>query len=84
MFALEDGLRLACVRAASASSDDLGAVLADTALAPPSLVLVSSLTGRVVELSDKLDAPYWRRQAHEPTAFAECVGTLAAWTWRWS
>ena len=24
------------------------------------------------------DGPYWRRQAHEPTAFAECVRTLAA------
>ena len=78
VFALEDGLRLACVRAASASSDDLGAVLADTAFAPPSLVLVSSLTGRAVELGDTLDGPYWCRQAHEPTAFAECVGTLAA------
>ena len=78
VFALEDGLRLACVRAASASSDDLGAVLADTVLAPPSLVLVSSLTGRVVELDDTLDGPYWYRQAHEPAAFVECVGTLAA------
>ena len=78
VLALEDGLRLACVRAASASSDDLGAVLADTAFAQPSLVLVSSLTGRAVELGDTLDGPYWCRQAHEPAAFVECVGTLAA------
>ena len=78
VFGLEDGLRLACVRAASASSNDLGAALAAVALAPPSLVLVSSLTGRAVELGETLDGPYWRRQAREPAAFAECVGTLAA------
>ena len=88
VFGLEDGLRLACARALPASlradgaaeppSDDLGAALADVALAPPSLVLVSGLTGRTVELGGTLDGPYWRRQAHEPTAFAEWVGTLAA------
>ena len=78
VFALEAGLRLACVRAVSASSDDLGVVLANNALAPPSLVLVSSLTGRAVELGDTLDGSFWHRQAHEPTAFVECVGTLAA------
>ena len=88
VFGLEDGLCLACAGAVPASlredgaaeppSDDLGAALADVALAPPALVLVSGLTGRAVELGGTLDGPYWRRQAHEPTAFAECVGTLAA------
>ncbi|MDE0213075.1 MAG: hypothetical protein OXN22_03225 [Deltaproteobacteria bacterium] len=39
---------------------------------------MSSLTGRAVELGGTLDVSYWRRQAHEPTAFAECIGTLAA------
>ena len=62
----------------SRPSDDLEAAFADATFAPPSLVLVSGLTGRAVESGDTLDGPYWRRQAHEPTAFAEYVGTLAA------
>ena len=90
VFGLEDGLRLACVRAMPASlredgtaepssdSDGLEVALASVALAPPSLVWVSSLTGRAVEFGDTLDGTYWRQQAHEAAEFAECVGTLAA------
>ena len=88
VFGLEDGVRLACARALTASprqdgapeppSDDLEAALAEVAFAPPSLVLVSSLTGKAVVSGDMLDGPYWRRQVHEPPTFAECVKTLAA------
>ena len=53
------------------------ALLDGIALAPPSLVLVSGVTGRTMETDDALDGAYWRRQGHEPAAFAECVKTLA-------
>ena len=58
--------------------DDLEALLAGVAWAPPSLVLVSGVTGRTVEPGDVLDGAYWRGQEREPAAFAECVSTLAA------
>ena len=77
VFGLEDGLRLACLRGAAVSPDDLATALAGVAFAPPSLVLVSSLSGRAVEWGDTLDGPYWCRQAREPVAFAACVETLA-------
>lgn len=57
--------------------DDLEAALANIAIAPPSLALVSNLTGRVMEPGKTLDATYWRRQAREPVAFASGVRTLA-------
>ena len=44
---------------------------------PPSLAVVSNLTGRVVESGQALDGKYWRRHAREPVAFARGVGTLA-------
>ena len=85
MFGLENGLRLAMARGAtSAGSPADGApepdperLLDGIALAPPSLVLVSGVTGRTMETDDALDGAYWRRQGREPAAFAECVKTLA-------
>ena len=44
---------------------------------PPSLAVVSNLTGRVVKSGQALDGTYWRRHAREPVAFARGVGTLA-------
>ena len=57
--------------------DDLEAALGEIAFAPPSITLVSNLTGRTVEPDTVLDATYWRRQAREPVAFRACVETLA-------
>ena len=57
--------------------DDLEAALADVVLAPPSLTLVSNLTGRAVEPGEVLDGTYWKRHAREPVAFASGVRTLA-------
>ena len=57
--------------------DDLEAALGEIAFAPPSITLVSNLTGRAVEPDAVLDAAYWRRQAREPVAFRACVETLA-------
>ena len=57
--------------------DDLEAALAAFEFAPPSIPMVSNLTGRVVEPDTALDASYWRRQAREPVAFRACIETLA-------
>ena len=88
VFGLEDGLRLASARdalvgalpgagAAQSDPDDLEAALADVVIAPPSLALVSNVTGLVVEPGDALDGAYWGRQAREPVAFDRCVKTFA-------
>ena len=57
--------------------DDLEAALAGFEFAPPSITMVSNLTGRAVEPDTVLDASYWRRQAREPVAFRACIETLA-------
>ena len=72
LFSLEDGLRLA------AAGDNIEAALKDVAIAAPSIGLVSSLTGRLVEPDAALDAAYWRRQAADaPRDIEGCAGTLA-------
>ena len=70
VFGLEDGLRLAAARRAGEPPEGI-------AVAPPSLTLVSGVTGRVVESGDSLDEAYWHRQAQEPAAFDRRVETLA-------
>ena len=57
--------------------DDLEAIFEDLDVAPPSLDLISSTTGRLVELTTTPDGAYWRRHAREPVAFRECINTLA-------
>ena len=57
--------------------DDLEAALAEVVIEPPSLTLVSNLTGRAVEPGEVLDGTYWKRHAREPVAFASGVRTLA-------
>ncbi len=47
------------------------------AFEPPSLALVSNLTGQKVEPGTTLDGAYWRRHARQPVAFAGGVRTLA-------
>ena len=88
VFGLEDGLRFAAARGAllgglpevgaqTAALDDLQAALEGIAIAPPSLTLVSHVTGRAVEPGETLDAAYWRRQASEPGAPDRSAETLA-------
>ena len=88
VFSLEDGLRFAAARGAltgglpevgaqTTALDDLQATLEGVAIAPPSLTLVSSVTGRVVETGETLDATYWRRQASEQGTFSRCLETVA-------
>ena len=57
--------------------DSLEASLDNVAIKPPSLTLVSNLTGRAVEPGETLDGAYWKRHAREPVAFAIGVRTLA-------
>ena len=70
VFGLEEGLRLAVARGAEETMEGI-------AVAPPSLTLVSSVTGRVMEEGDALDEAYWQRQANESVVFDRCVETLA-------
>ncbi len=86
VFGLEEGLRLAMARgdlsspppAGEAPAPDPEALLAGIELAPPSVVLVSGVTGRTMQPGDVLDGAYWRGQVREPAPFAECVKALAA------
>ena len=55
----------------------LEASLANVTVAPPSLTVVSNLTGEVVGRGEMLDGGYWKRHAREAVAFARGVGTLA-------
>ena len=57
--------------------DDLEAIFGDLDVAPPSIGLISSTTGRLVEPTTRPDGSYWRRHAREPVAFRECINTLA-------
>ena len=73
VFGLEDGLRLA------AAGGDGGAALEGVAIAAPSVGLVSSLTGRVMDPDQALDGTYWRRQTtDDPASLSGCAETLAA------
>ena len=57
--------------------DDLEAALHKLTFSPPSLPIVSNLTGAVMAPTGALDAAYWRRQAREVVAFRACVETIA-------
>lgn len=46
-------------------------------LAPPSLVMVSGMTGRVLDSTDATDPAYWRRRSKEKAGFGSCAGTLS-------
>ena len=80
-----DGIRVARLRASPAyhsalvdpALDDLEQACAGMTFAVPSLPVVSSMTGRMVEPGATFDGAYWRRQAREPVAFRDAVETLA-------
>ena len=71
VFGLEDGLRLA------ASAGEPEAVLQGVAIASPSIGLVSSATGRLLEPGVAPDAAYWRRQSRETAPPERCADALA-------
>ena len=57
--------------------DDLEAVLGGVAVKPPSLDLISSMTGEVLGADERMDGAYWRQQVREPVMFAKCIAALA-------
>ena len=87
VFALEDAVRIAAhygeltaarseAKGAEAALDAFELAVKDVKPAPPSMSMVSGLTGRLVGTGKPLDAAYWRRQASESVAFDQCVQTL--------
>ena len=88
VFDLEQGMRIASARAAGvaaspgkrpARSSSLGpeAGLEDILLAPPSLTLVSSVTGRVLGPNEALDTRYWHQHIHQHGTPERVARTLA-------
>ena len=57
--------------------DDLQAVFDDMTVSPPSMELVSNVTGRPVGIDFTMDGAYWRQHARQPVQFQQCVETLA-------
>ncbi len=58
--------------------DGVESALEGVAIAPPSLDLVSNVTGQAVASDQVLDGAYWRRHTRQPVAFRRSVETLAA------
>ena len=88
VLGLEEGLRLAVARdalartgpeaaRAAAAEADLEAVLAGIELRPPSIAVVSGVTGRVVGSGEMLETACGLRQVHEPAAHARCIRTVS-------
>lgn len=46
-------------------------------VSPPSVALVSNVTGRTIEEGESLDAGYWRRHARQTVQFRKGIGALA-------
>ncbi|MDE0673518.1 MAG: SDR family NAD(P)-dependent oxidoreductase [bacterium] len=55
----------------------LGEVLDGVEIRPPTVTVISNLTGRAVEAGAGLDATYWKRHARQAVAFAGGVRTMA-------
>ena len=87
VFSLEDGLRfvLACSTLMAVlpgvdpnqSLKGLELAFEDVAISPPSLPMVSGVSGRVIDASNSLDGAYWSRQARESAELGICAVTLA-------
>ena len=58
--------------------DGLQAVFDDITVSPPSVPLVSNVTGKPMGPEQEMDGAYWRRHARQPVQFRSCVEALAA------
>ena len=56
---------------------ELEACFAGIEVKPPSIAVVSNVTGHAIAPNDAMDGSYWRRHARDPVAFARGVKTLA-------
>ena len=87
VLSVEDGLRVATSMGAvqrtrrgkdhEAAVDGLEGVFAGMTLSAPSVSLINSANGRVVESVGELDATRWLRRAGEPAGASPWVRTLA-------
>ncbi|MCY4428768.1 MAG: beta-ketoacyl synthase N-terminal-like domain-containing protein, partial [Rhodospirillales bacterium] len=87
VLTLEGGLRVALSRGTlmavppamdpDRSLNGLQAALTDLSFRPPSVPLVSSVTGMAAEPGSPLDGAYWRRQARETAALGARISALA-------
>ena len=57
--------------------DELERALEGVAISTPQTTLISNVSGREVEASERLDGSYWRRHARAPVAFATSVRALS-------
>ncbi len=81
VFSLEDGLRFVMARGELMANDDdldaLQATLAGVRLSPPSVALVSGVTGEIIAPYAPKDVVYWTRQATEAVPLEERLAELA-------
>ncbi|HMS01566.1 MAG TPA: aminotransferase class III-fold pyridoxal phosphate-dependent enzyme, partial [Gemmatimonadaceae bacterium] len=52
-----------------------GALVADVALSPPTLPIISTVTGRLLDPSTATDRAYWTRHLRETVRFADAMAT---------
>ncbi len=57
--------------------DGVEALVSDSSVSPPSITLISSMTGQVLDPDQAMDGTYWRRLARQPVEYRKCVETLA-------
>ena len=58
-------------------SDEVEVLTSVSAVAEPSIPLVSSMTGQLLEEGQAMDGAYWRRQIRQPVEFRRSVEALA-------
>ena len=57
--------------------DELEKSYEGVSVSPPSIAMVSDVTGRVMEEGEIPDGKYWRRHARQPVQFRKGIGALA-------
>ncbi len=78
---LEDGLILAMRRTelmnGNPGDENVQNFLTEISFSPPSICMVSGVTGQQVSSDMPLNAAYWVRQAHTPVAFQQSIASIA-------
>ena len=77
---LEEGLLLAVARETAktaGAADGIDAALAGLVPRPPTIALVSGVTGRVTGSEEMLETAFGLRHPREPAAHGQCIRTLA-------
>ena len=78
---LEEGLTLATRRTelmnGNLGDENVQSLLTGISLGPPSICMVSGITGLQVRSDVPLDKAYWARQAHSSVAFEKSIASIA-------